>query len=107
MRTKEIIELVKFIDIKNQEIKIITAGSEVGNDLISYDIIDDNTINVGYGWNGYEEDESNNLHIVVGDMINVNHKCSGYSGEEGDYDDSEDLVFKNINGVIELIKEYH
>jgi len=82
------------------------TGSEVGP-MLEYDIIYDNIIEATYGWNDYEEGESNQIKIVfTSDDIKVEKNVSVSSVMcEFPYDDDSTLIFSNELDFINWLKE--
>lgn len=90
----------KIVDINSEWL----PGDETGASL-SYDIIDDNSIHLDYGWTSYEEGESNEVDILFSDKIIVNKIMSGHSVYGGDYENNDNFEFNNITELINWLKE--
>lgn len=107
MKTLEKLELLYFIDEHNKKLQGNAHDNEFDCDVFSYDIINDDTITISYGWCSYEEGEENELVLeFFNDKITAEHKCSGNSCEGGSYDTTDEYVFNGVDEIIKLIKEY-
>lgn len=101
------LSIIKILDLKNVEILDYyrRTGSEVGPDL-TYEIVDDNTISIDYGWCDYEEHENNTAIInFLYDTITVLKVNDGYSVYGGEYDNSDEMVFEDSDKLIEWLIE--
>lgn len=104
-KTQDMLTTITFLDI---EVKIVNdswkSGDETGS-FMSYEITDDNSIEVNYGWSDYEEGDNNTLVISFGDQIKVDISSGGYSVMGGDYDESRNLFFNEISELIKYLSE--
>lgn len=101
------LSIIKLLDLKNVEILEYyrKSGSEVRPHL-TYEIIDDSTISVDYGWCDYEEHENNTAIINFSyDAITVSKVNDGYSVYVGDYDYNNKMIFENSDKLIEWLIE--
>lgn len=100
-----ILELLEYLDARIKEIEAsYRPGDETGDNL-SYEIIDNFTIAVNYGWTTYEESDDNDITISFGTNIIVNTNNSGHSVYGGDYDSLDTLIFNNITELISWLRE--
>jgi hypothetical protein len=101
----EILELIGYLDEQIKEVESTwLPGDETGSTL-SYEIVDDNTIVIDYGWTSYEECESNDVTILFGANITINRNTSGYSVYGGEYEYQENGSANNITELISWLRE--
>lgn len=92
--------LITFIDKKIVELP--TCG-ECGL-YINYDIMDDDSIVINYGYSGYEEGDDNNIIITFNeDNIKVDKNSGGHSVMGGDFEDIEILYFQSDTQLIDWL----
>ena len=105
-------ELLEFLERKIVEVEASwRPGDETGANL-SYEIIDDTSIAINYGWNSYEEGDDNEVLIffpndnfqqdgkIIVERTNSGHSCMG-----GDYDNRERLECNTVSELIEWLNE--
>jgi len=105
-------ELLEFLERKKLEVEASwIPGDETGANL-SYDLINDTSIELLYGWNSYEEGDDNEVLIFFPDSlfpdidkIMVERTNSGHSCMGGDYDNRERLEFDTESELIEWLNE--
>jgi hypothetical protein len=103
----DIYKIINYLDNRKSEIneEFIKSGREVGP-FLQYEIINDFTISVNYGFSDYEEGENNTSIITLThDKITVNKNSDGYSVMVGDYDDEKNFVFNNITEFLQCCSE--
>ncbi len=79
--------------------KNCTPDDETGSHL-NYDIIDDNTLSIDWGWTSYEECDNNTAIITFGNKIDVQQFSSGNSCFGGDYENTYDDTFNSVSDLI-------
>lgn len=91
-----IYQLIEYLDQKvTNNDQFIRFNTEIGS-FINYQILNDNSIDVEYGWASYEEGENNEIHIVINENIQISKQVDAHSVYGGDYDDNEFLIFNTI-----------
>lgn len=91
-----IYQLIEYLDQKvTNNDQFIRFNTEIGS-FINYQILNDNSIDVEYGWMSYEEGENNEIHIVINENIQISKQVDAHSVYGGDYDDNEFLIFNTI-----------
>jgi hypothetical protein len=103
----DIYKIINYLDNRKKEIdeEFIKSGREVGS-FLYYEIIDDFTINVNYGYSDYEEGEDNTSIIsLTNGGIRVDKNSGGHSVMVGDYDESENFDFNNITELLQWMSE--
>lgn len=96
-------ELLTHLDTEVQKTEASwSPGDETGN-FFRYEIIDDSTVQVDYGYSGYEECDNNEITVGVDDIITVNKNSYGYSIDGGSYEHTETLHFNTIHELIQWL----
>lgn len=102
-------ELLEFLERKIVEVE--ASGDETVANL-SYDLIDDTSIEIDYGWNSYEEGDDNKVLVFFPnflfpdtDKIMIERTNSGHSCMGGDYDSRERIEFDTESELIEWLNE--
>lgn len=101
----EILEFILFLDDSKLKIEASWLPGEETGQHLSYDIIDDNTLSIDWGWCSYEECDNNTAIIVFGDKIDVHQSNSGNSCFGGDYEGNNDYLFNNLPDLIKWFEE--
>jgi hypothetical protein len=73
---------------------------------LNYEIIDDFTITINYGFSDYEEGEEITTTIsLLDDKIKVDKSFDGYSVMGGEYKDDHNFIFDNVAELIEWLSD--
>jgi len=84
--------------------KLLNLGDETGS-YFNYEIINDELIEVNYGWSDYEESSNNSLEFYFNDKIKVVKIDGGYSVYDGDYNDNKTYEFNDIDELLKWLLE--
>ena len=97
-------ELLEYLDKKIFEIDSYYMPGEETGPYLSYDIIDDNIIDLDYGWTSYEEYSHNVVKIVFGDKIIIDRSNRGYCVfGDGEYENIEHTILDNVYNLIDWL----
>jgi len=92
--------------IEDKILQLSNSGlpdQEVGN-FLNYEIVNDETLQLNYGFSGYEEHENNELIIrFYPNIIILNKKVNGFSVMSEDGSDYNDIVVFELKSNEELI----
>jgi len=72
---------------------------------LTYEIIDENTIKINYGWMDNKYDDDTNIVCKLGNKIKINLINSGHSCISGNYEDSTNFKFNNLKEFISWLDE--
>jgi len=103
-KIKRMFELLDFLERKILEIELSYRPDEETGPYLSYNIIDDNTIDLDYGWTSYEEYSHNVVRIIFEDKIIIDRNNRGYCVfGDGEYENIEHTILDNTNNLIDWL----
>ena len=108
--TDDMLRIIGFLDIKITEISESNRknGFEYGSDL-SYDILNDSTLQYDFVWSDYEESDNDTVVIkfLKDGNIRISKINDGYSVmmSPGDYTNSELKTVSNISELMNWLTE--
>jgi hypothetical protein len=96
-------DILEFIAVIENHKSIIESSYlpdvETGQ-YLNYEIIDDDVLNIDWGWTSYEECDNNTAVVTFGDKINVQQSNSGNSCFGGNYDNTYEDTFDDLTNLI-------
>ena len=99
-------ELLEYLERKIFEIESSYMPGEETGPYLSYDIIDDNSIYLEYGWTSYEEYDHNIVKIIFGDKIIIDRSNRGYCVfGDGEFENVEHILLDNTDNLIDWLND--
>jgi len=98
----DIYKLLEFLD--NKIVELQDESYEFNAKNLNYSILDDNTINLSFGWSSPEEYQNFEGNIILNNNITLSAIQTGKSVYlDGEYTNEYDEIFNDVNNLIEFI----